>query len=619
MNAGEQRESGVRGSAVAAWIAVAATLVPAALYAYLGHFSRLMIDDYGIFATALWLGFRDYFAYWRNTWHGSYSFYVFHDLLAPLDPARMPPVFPALIIALWLLGLTWLLSIMLRHLEIRRARLPIAIALAALTAHASFMSFHTWESIYWYAAATSHTLPVGVLLLFLAFALDTAKRLRSTAPAAVAALAGALICFVNGGFSPLYAGIQLVGLPLLIGLLVKRASNPGRHTQIAVLAAGFCGSIVSAVGQLTAPGVANRMETATNTLLSVKVIRDLPALALETLRSSIEYFGHQGSILGFMLLLAAGLVAALLIYRPEPVGRAAQSPTLSAPPLLIGLAIQLAFMPTLWTDLGALAFNGGAALYLAVGIAALNIVFLLAYPIALGRRRLIASVLERRIEYLAPTSAALMLGVFALLMMTQPTGLHYRIALYLFANAFALLVILAQILDSVAADRRSRQLRLVAFSSLALAAIAMALSLAIGHFGLGYIFVRSLSFAALTQVLPGLAWGAYIGFLIQRCRLLRGGGAQVSARYILPGFIIIVGIIIADISAQARLIPDFATFAREWDARHEHIVRMRDRGVRDIEIPPFSFDMSGYISASGEAFGESHPYYYRVDSITLVD
>lgn len=619
MNAGERTVSSVRGSALAAWIAVAAALVPAALYAYLGQFSRLMIDDYAFFATALRLGFRDNFAHWRNTWHGSYSFYVFHDLLSPLDPARIPPLFPAIIIAVWLLGLVWLLSILLRHLEIRRVHLPIAIALAALTVHASIMSFHTWESIYWYASASRHAFPVGIMLLYLGFALDIVKRLDSPKKAAAAALVGALICFISGGFSELNAAIQLVCLPLLIGLLLFRTSNPRRPAQIAVLAAGFCGSIVSAVAHLSAPGIANRMETAANTMTNVQVVRDLPALVIETLRSSIEYFGHQGSILGFTLLLAAGLVTALLIYRPQPLNRTAQSPKLSTMLLLIGLAAQLAFLPTLWTDLGKLAFNGGGALYLSVSVAGLNIAFLLAYPIVIGRRRLIESVLERRIEYLTPMSAAIMLGVFALLVMTQPTGLHYRITLYLFANAFVLLAILTQILDSIAGDRRSRQLRFFAFASVALTAIVMALTLAIGHFGVGYIFLRSLSFAALTQVLPGLAWGAYVGFLIQRCRLLSGAGAPVSARFILPGLIIVFGIIIADMSAQTRLIPDFATFAREWDARHEHIIQMRDRGVRDIEIAPFSFDMSGYISASGESFGESHPYYYGVDSITAVD
>ena len=148
-----------------------------------------------------------------------------------------------------------------------------------------------------------------------------------------------------------------------------------------------------------------------------------------------------------------------------------------------------------------------------------------------------------------------------------------RITLYLFANALILLAILSRILDSIAADRRTHQLRRLGIASVALMTIAMALTLAIGHFGLGYIYLRSLAFAALTQVVPGLAIGAYIGFLIQRCRLLRGASAQYSALCILLGLIIVTGIILSDMAAQARLIPDFATFAREWDARHDHIIQ----------------------------------------------
>ena len=86
----------------AAWFAASLSLLPLLLYAYLGHFSRLMIDDYGHFATALGISFRHNFAYWRNLWNGSYSFYVFHDLLSPLDPARLPPLFLALTITVWL-------------------------------------------------------------------------------------------------------------------------------------------------------------------------------------------------------------------------------------------------------------------------------------------------------------------------------------------------------------------------------------------------------------------------------------------------------------------------------------------------------------------------------------
>lgn len=601
------------------WLAAALTLLPSILYAYLGHFSRLMIDDYGHFATALGISFRHNFAFWRNLWNGSYSFYVFHDLLSPLDPARLPPLFLGLTMTLWLIGLTWLISLLLRHMQITPCHLPVAIALAALTVFASIKSFHTLESIYWYSANVRHTFPVGIMLLFLGFALDIAKRLRTNIHLLAAAMAGALICFVSGGFSELNVALQLVFWPILSGLLILHTSQPRRRAQVAVLAAGWCGSIVSAIVFLSAPGVANRMETAANKATNVQVIRDLPALVMETLRSSIEYIGHQGSILGFTLLLAAGLVTALLIRQPMDVDRSARSLKLPARLLLTGLAVQLAFLPTLWTDLGELAFYAGNELYMSVGIALLNTAMLGTYPIIIVFRRQIESSLAQRIEYLMPMSTAIIVAVVALLVMTQPTGLHYRISLYLFANAFVLLAILAQILDSVVGDGRSRQLAFFALSSLALCGMALALTLAIGHFGVGFIFVRSLTFAALTQVLPGLAFGAYIGFLIQRCRPIAGANARFFITLIALGLLIVVGIVIADMTAQARLIPDFATFAREWDARHEHIIRMRENGARDIEIKPFSFDLSGYISASGQAFGESHPYYYGVDSITVVE
>ena len=602
-----------------AWFAAVLSLLPLFLYAYLGHFSRLMIDDYGHFATALRMSFRHNFTYWRGLWNGSYSFYLFHDLLSPLDPSRLPPLFLALTITLWLIGLAWLISLLLRHIEITRSHLPVAIALAALTVFASIQSFHTLESIYWYSAIVRHTLPVGLMLLFLAYAVDIARRGRTTWQMTASALAGALICFVNGGFSELNVAIQLVCLPLLLGIVAFAAASPGRRAQVAALAGGFFGSVVSAIVHLSAPGIANRLETSAVSIPYAKVIRDIPSLMQETLRSSLEYFGHQGSILGFMLLLATGLVAALLLNIPNERERREQSPRLPWYAPVLGLLVQLAFLPTLWTDLGALAFKVGFELYLAVGIAVLNTAMMLVYPIVIGFRRPIESCLARRMDYVKPMTAAIMLGVFVLLAMTQLTVVPYRISIYLFANALVLLVILSRILDSIAADYISNRLRSFAFLSLALAAIVMALTLAIGHFGLGYIYLRSLAFAALTQVLPGLAFGAYIGVLIQRCRLFAGANAWYSTCFIIPGMIIVSSIVIHDMRAQARLIPDFATFAREWDARHEQIIQMRDNGVRDIEIEPFSFDLSGYISASGQAFGESHPYYYGVDSITVVE
>ena len=301
--------------------------------------------------------------------------------------------------------MTWLISLLLRHLQCTRSQLPVAIALAALTVFASIKSFHTLESIYWYSAIVRHTLPVGAMLLFLAYAFDIAGRARTTIQRTTAALAGALICFVNGGFSELNVAIQLVCLPLLLGIVALGASSPGRRARVAVMAAGWVGSAVGAMVHLSAPGIANRMAISASSIPYAKVARDLPSLLAVTLHSTIESIAHQGSILGFTLLLAAGLVAALLIYRPERAVGPARSLSLPAALLLAGLALQLGFLPSLWTDLGELAFSGGVAIYLAVSIAALHIALLLIYPAIIGRRRHISSVLDERVEYLIPISA----------------------------------------------------------------------------------------------------------------------------------------------------------------------------------------------------------------------
>ena len=59
--------------------------VPAFLFAYLGHFSRLIVDDYCVFHVGrsmdVWQGILFYF----NAHTGSYSRILLHFLLVPID------------------------------------------------------------------------------------------------------------------------------------------------------------------------------------------------------------------------------------------------------------------------------------------------------------------------------------------------------------------------------------------------------------------------------------------------------------------------------------------------------------------------------------------------------
>lgn len=601
----------------AAWIIAALSLAPLAVYLYLGHFSRLMLDDYGLFAAPLHLGFLDNFFHWRNNWFPSYTFYVVQDLLTPLDPARLPALLPAAVILAWFAGLTWLISLALRHLELTRDRLPISIALSALMVFASIRSFHTLESFYWFTASLRHTLPVGFMLLFLAVALELGEN-RGKAAAAVAAAAGLLFGIVNSGFSELNVVIQLVFAPVVI--FGMRRYSPGllRRLGVILLWAAFCGSLFSLVVQLTAPGMTVR----TGEAFSIPYqdpIRDPFELVLKTAVSFIDQIGYPDRVVSFALMFASGLLTALLFYRPKTTSAPLQTISLNTAPLAAGLFLQLAFVPLFWSLSGEGTGCGVGSCELLGSFRALHVLSLVGYSLLLWRRPRVESLLTRRLAGMQHQSKMIMLVVASLLALTQIRAMPPAGVAYLFLSAFVLVMIFASHLHSVTTGGRSRQYGNFALSALALAAVTLAISVAIGHFGLGYVFLRSLSFSVMLQALLGLIWGGYIGYLAQRGGLLAKVDPQVTTHWVALGLVLIAAVVIVIVADEARQIPDFATHAREWDARHQRIIELRDSGQRHIEVKPYTFDLTTYVMASGSEVAISHPYYYSVDSITVID
>lgn len=91
------------------WWTLAAlpAFLPLAVFAYLGTFSRLIWDDYCVLGTGLALGPWENMLQWRASWNGSYSYYLLHGLIAPVDLVAVR-LFPALIMLLWLVGLALL-------------------------------------------------------------------------------------------------------------------------------------------------------------------------------------------------------------------------------------------------------------------------------------------------------------------------------------------------------------------------------------------------------------------------------------------------------------------------------------------------------------------------------
>ncbi|MDE2855120.1 MAG: DUF6056 family protein [Chloroflexota bacterium] len=467
----------------AAWLAAALALAPVALFAYLGHFSRMMGDDWGHFATAQQLGGADYFQFWWAQRYSSYTYILLHKALAPMGPEIMPQVFPAAIIALWLLSLAWLIAAILRILQIERNRRPVSVALAALLLTATLNSLYTWESIYWYSASVRYALPVALFILYIAFAIDGASRGRTSSGAVAVALGGAVLCFLNAGFSEMQLVIQLVFLSCMLAGVFAFKGGRARGRMLAQIAAGWGGTVISLLLQLTSPAISTRMHDGSS--LGERVpLRSLGTLIAETVETAVAYLGDAGTVAGFSLMLLLGLTISLLMAQPRQRGKA-----------------------------------------------------------------------------------------------------------------------------------EAKGLALAAFLALASALLALILPVATGLYSIGIVYPRLMVSSVFAQIIAGVVFGACVGCMIKSSFHNLDGAAVWYSPVTKIGAAVVACYTLAVVITQVSLISDFSLYAREWDARHQRIIELRESGANNIEVPPYTFDMTAYIAANKEPIRGSDAYFYGVDAI----
>ena len=119
-------------------------------------------------------------------------------------------------------------------------------------------------------------------------------------------------------------------------------------------------------------------------------------------------------------------------------------------------------------------------------------------------------------------------------------------------------------------------------------------------------------------MLSGLVWGACIGFYFQRSHTQTDKVSPWMSGIIGLALLVIVTLVSNIVILQARLIPDFSTYAREWDARHHRIIQLRDNGEQAIVVTAYSYHMTEAISPFDlEIVGSNcQAYYYGVESIS---
>ena len=562
------------------WLIVFLTLVPLFLYVYQGQFSRIISDDDCIILHVQGLGAWDAALKWYNTDGGRYAEFLFLGITAPLD-TLLPRIILPFMILLWLAGWVWLVFQGLAFLKTGDSRLALSISIAALTVAAVNNAFYTWESRYWYGAVVAHTLPIVLFTVYMGLTVWMAPRLRKNIRSILRIIAGAAICFLVAGFSEAHVVYQLIFLSFCLLMSFALLESSVRYRYVLVFGVGWLATLASLIVQWTAPGVAARMA---GDVIKFAPDRSLGVLVSKTLTRGFEHIKDPEVFAGFIMLMAVGLLVALVTYKPPALSKASKTLKLTLPALWLGLIFHLLCLPLLWlyTSDNPQFLGRFSSRYMALIL--LNILFILGFLVMLWQRKRINAQLQKREPgrlFLRWFMAAAF--IFALLFaLTQIETLYFYSSIYLFTSALVFLIILT----SLYTNAEERKFGLLAFCSYGLGWVSILAVVFMQLFAVGYMSSRTLAAGACLLVLSGLVWGAYIGYLAKRyLPSLQAGQAWI--RFLKLGSLAIVIIIAANIAVnQAALIPDYQNFAKVWDANHAKIIAARDSGQDVIEVSP---------------------------------
>ena len=595
------------------WLMVALALAPAALYAYLGQFVRMMGDDYCHAALGrelgAWGGMLDRY----NNWSGAYSSFFLGNALAPLD-ALPSMMMPPLLIVLWLVGLFWLIDEGLTHLKISHSRRPLALAMAALALAAAVNGFPSPRSFYHYSASIRYTLPLALLTIYLVTALWLAGRWKADRLSYLSLIAGGLLCFVTAGASEMFMVFQLTFLALC--LLVSLAWR--RRVYARVFGVGLLATLAGLMIQLNAPGIALRAAWIEERF--GRPDRSPLAWMSRTFDKTLEALGHPQIFVGFVLLLGLGLLAALFTYQPPKTRKTSKPVELVSSALWLGLMFQLLWLPILWSHSSNIPQFLGRFSPRYMVVIGLNLAFILGFAFLLWRRGPINAYLQRHERGLHFFCNGLLLIFAALFALTQLGSIYYLPASWLFVTALMFLGLLCWHLSSLLPGAETRKIGLLALCLLVMGLVCTAAVVGAAVFGRGYAATRILSPGASLLMFSGLIWGFFLGCLAKHLPYRYGQTWINWLKLASLALVLIIGLGI--VRGQITLAPDFQRYAQEWRQRHLDIIAQRDRGQSIIETAPLSYNMTDYTKVdtlSADWVNDCASRYYDVDAIVVTE
>ena len=241
------------------WLAATFSAFVLAVYAYLGIFSRHLADDYCIenfirtnFFSALWANYM--FVSDRYT---NFMLIALSEFISP----RSVSVLPALMIALWIAGIAWLLYEASNFSGQAWATSTILTLSLLLVFFTLLQAPNRFQILYWRSAMATHFAPLVFMPYLAAFIL------RSITSAAKSPLSYWIyplvffIAFILGGFSEPTVAVMISLLALIIFSVWMWMKTPTRGAALSLLLWSFTGAVLALVVMAISPANSFRLGT----------------------------------------------------------------------------------------------------------------------------------------------------------------------------------------------------------------------------------------------------------------------------------------------------------------------------------------------------------------------
>lgn len=254
-------------------ICVGALLLVAAIYAYLGTFSRYRADDYceavRIRRTSpIGAVFERYFA---ESWPRATMRYtnLFFVGLSEVLGGNSMQVTTASMVLLWFAGNVWAIHELRRFMRIDWT-LGIDLFWGLLIGFFSLKQApNLFQTVYWRSAMMTHFAPLVFGLFLFAFLIRQARRPETESPALPVYLFIFIATFMIAGFSEPPTTTMLTAIPMLLVAIWLWGTSPAKRKYLLLLASAFLGAVAGLLAMLLSPASANAVREETPNIVQL--------------------------------------------------------------------------------------------------------------------------------------------------------------------------------------------------------------------------------------------------------------------------------------------------------------------------------------------------------------